>query len=243
MPKKAKPSSSKSSDNDLLTFVDPLPIYFTFSRIRPVFSCGRSVLETLEALRCGGLSVSDLPPICALVDGNGAMFSLNNRRLYVLKQLAKEKLLPEGQVGVRLRPVPSTKRMLSKYTPQKCSLEATLMPAKKADLLHDDGDDEPEQSDDSPEDGERVTNSGEQTEEKMCVTDNAAAKCGPSTSAGNANNNNNSRPKAAGSEGERKREDLCTDVNDAPEDEPVRSTVDRNPFSCLRRSARKNGKR
>ena len=67
-----------------LTLVDPLPIYFTFSRIRPQFSCGRFVKDTLEELLAGNISPADLPSIAVLTDGEN-LFSLNNRRLFVYK--------------------------------------------------------------------------------------------------------------------------------------------------------------
>ena len=41
------------------------------------------------------------------VDGLPWYFSLNNRRLWVLKQLREEDLLPDGKVTVRVRPFKS----------------------------------------------------------------------------------------------------------------------------------------
>ena len=111
-----------------LTWVDPMPVYFTFSRIRPQFSCGRRVADTLAALTDGTIKVSDLPPIGVLVDAAGNHFSLNNRRLFAFKALARAGLLgaTDGKVPARLRPVPDTKRMRDKYTPAKCALDARL---------------------------------------------------------------------------------------------------------------------
>ena len=111
-----------------LTWLDPLPVYFTFSRIRPQFSCGRAVADTLAAASSGELKVEDLPPIGVLVDADGNHFSLNNRRLFVFKQLARDGRLVRtgGKVPARVRPVPDTKRMREKYTPAKCALDARL---------------------------------------------------------------------------------------------------------------------
>jgi hypothetical protein len=115
--------SSNKDHEGQLAMVDPMPIYFTFSRIRPQFSCGRFVKDTLDELLNGTISVRDLPSIAVLTDGEH-MYSLNNRRLFVFKELHKAGLLQE--VPVRLRPVPQTKRMAEKYTPAKCALVATL---------------------------------------------------------------------------------------------------------------------
>lgn len=61
-------------------------VYFTFSRVRPYFSCGKPVQETLDALAKGELDTGDLPQITLLYDGRN-YFSLNNRRLFVFKTL------------------------------------------------------------------------------------------------------------------------------------------------------------
>ena len=53
---------------DGLIAVDPRRIRFQYSKIRPHFSgCGRSVVSTLDSIRNGELSPSDLPPIQVLV--------------------------------------------------------------------------------------------------------------------------------------------------------------------------------
>ncbi|XWW92356.1 hypothetical protein V2A60_000279 [Cordyceps javanica] len=109
-----------------LTHVDPDDIFFTFSRLRPSFSCGRRVQDTLDALLRRDLRPEDLPPISVLLDpATGHLFSLNNRRLYVFKALRARGRL--DAVPVRLRPVPQTKRMKDKYTADKCAKTARLM--------------------------------------------------------------------------------------------------------------------
>ncbi|KPA75303.1 hypothetical protein ABB37_08603 [Leptomonas pyrrhocoris] len=118
MPTKANSSAEQIVD------IDPLIIYFTFSRIRPRFSCGRTIESTIQQFRDGALQPRDLPLLSVLTDGTH-YYSQNNRRLYTYKQLKREGLL--AVVPVRLRPFPQTKRMNSKYTPETCSLTATLM--------------------------------------------------------------------------------------------------------------------
>ncbi|CAG9573161.1 conserved hypothetical protein [Leishmania major strain Friedlin] len=121
MPPSGKTGSSAAEQ---VIHIDPLLVYFTFSRIRPHFSCGRTIESTLKQFRDGELHPRDLPLLSVLTDG-AHYYSQNNRRLYVYKQLKREGLL--DMLPVRLRPLPQTKRMRSKYSPQTCALNATLM--------------------------------------------------------------------------------------------------------------------
>lgn len=72
--------------------VDPRRVRYAHSKIKPVFSgCGRTIEQTLQEIRDGKTLPSDLPAITVLLgpadpaDGGGCYFSLNNRRLFVLK--------------------------------------------------------------------------------------------------------------------------------------------------------------
>lgn len=124
-------------------------IRFQHSRIRPYFSgCGRGVIETLEEIRRGELEPCDLPPIQVLVgspshnnDNNEDVvddvnddddvgpwyYSLNNRRLWVLKQCHKEGLLDNARynnlIAVRVRR-PKSVDEIRRYTIANCALEA-----------------------------------------------------------------------------------------------------------------------
>ena len=118
--------------------VDPARIRFQHSRIRPVFSgCGRSVTQTLESIRQGELSPSDLPPIQVLVgpvddkhpDDGPWYFSLNNRRLWVLKRCREEGLLENNKIYVRVRQ-PKSEAETARYSVENCALEAKIMPEK-----------------------------------------------------------------------------------------------------------------
>lgn len=53
-------------------------------------------------------------------------FSLNNRRLWVLKRCREEGLLKDNQITVRVRPPKSAAESV-RYTVENCSLEAKLM--------------------------------------------------------------------------------------------------------------------
>jgi hypothetical protein len=95
------------------------------------------VEETLDDIRKGKISPNDLPPIQVIignvtsVDGKPWYFSLNNRRLWVLKECHKEGLLERqnNMIKVRTRPFKS-KREEERYTVQNCSLEARFMQEK-----------------------------------------------------------------------------------------------------------------
>lgn len=121
--KSNKSGPSKSLDPGMIE-IDPSLVYFTFSRIRPTFSCGRPIQQTLDQLLKGELQPGDLPSISLLYDGTN-YFSLNNRRLFVFKTLRGAGLL--STVVARVKPVPQTKRMKDKYTVDKCALTAKLM--------------------------------------------------------------------------------------------------------------------
>jgi hypothetical protein len=108
--------------------VDPLEVYFTHARVRPFFSgCGRRLEDTLGELLDGRMRVEDLPVITILYGAGGGTiyFSLNNRRLWVLKELRKAGALENNTVRVRTKE--ALPREKERYTPIKCSLTATIM--------------------------------------------------------------------------------------------------------------------
>jgi hypothetical protein len=130
----ASKKASTQAREDLI-WVDPERIRFQHSRIRPVFSgCGRSVVETLELIRRGDLLPSNLPPIQVLVGPESSegpwYFSLNNRRLWVLKRCREEGLLEDNKIQVRVRP-PKSLSELSRYTLENCAVEAKIIGREK----------------------------------------------------------------------------------------------------------------
>eukprot|EP00611_Tribonema_gayanum_P008481 TRINITY_DN1801_c6_g1_i1.p1 TRINITY_DN1801_c6_g1~~TRINITY_DN1801_c6_g1_i1.p1 ORF type:complete len:189 (-),score=35.78 TRINITY_DN1801_c6_g1_i1:497-1063(-) len=116
--------------------IDPDRIRFAHSKIRPVFSgCGRSLQTTLEEIRSGATKITDLPAITVIEGpsehGSAWYFSLNNRRLWVLKACKREGLLGgEGTVKVRVRGAKDHE--LERYTLERCSNAATLIREKSA---------------------------------------------------------------------------------------------------------------
>ena len=96
-------------------------------------------METLEEIRQGKLEPGDLPPIQVIIGtdeknhhdgGEPWYFSLNNRRLWVLKQCHREGLLDNerynNKIGVRARAARSQGE-ISRYTVANCALEAKFM--------------------------------------------------------------------------------------------------------------------
>lgn len=116
-----------------LVMVDPRRIRYQHARIRPIFSgCGRRLTETLQSIRDEKMKPEDLPPI-QVIGGplveDGAerwYFSLNNRRLWVLKQCREEGLLSNNQIQVRIRQ-PKSAAEKERFTVEKCALEAKIL--------------------------------------------------------------------------------------------------------------------
>lgn len=134
MPGKKRKQRPRAAGAGLVP-VDPSRVYFTHSRIRPVFSgCGRAITDTVASLEAGDITVDDLPAITVIAsqpDGSPPYFSLNNRRLYTFKTARTRGLLaardPPNTVLARVRPPGDSKRLREKYSIQRCSLSAKLM--------------------------------------------------------------------------------------------------------------------
>lgn len=157
-----------------LTDVNPNDVFFTFSRLRPKFSCGRRVQDTLDAILDGRLGAGDLPPISVLLDpATGHLFSLNNRRLYVFKALQAAGRLQT--VPARVKPVPQTKRMRDKYTADKCAKAARLMLEREA-VERLGSDDEAE--------GVNSDGEGQQKTDSAGLRENSAAAAGATPASG-----------------------------------------------------------
>eukprot|EP01061_Rhynchopus_euleeides_P009985 TRINITY_DN19307_c0_g1_i1.p1 TRINITY_DN19307_c0_g1~~TRINITY_DN19307_c0_g1_i1.p1 ORF type:complete len:374 (+),score=115.73 TRINITY_DN19307_c0_g1_i1:105-1226(+) len=125
--------SGRGSEQAGLVPIDPAVVYFTHARIRPQFSCGRRIEDTIEDVATGKITVEDLPPITLIASmtpcGLGPpYFSLNNRRLYTLKNLRERGIITT--VNVRVKPPLDSKRERERYTVDKMSLTARLMGVK-----------------------------------------------------------------------------------------------------------------
>lgn len=81
------------------------------------------------------MKVSDLPLITVVsstIEGKTFYFSLNNRRLYTLKKIRSLGLLKDNIVRVRLKAALPRER--ERYTPERCSMEATIMKEQLRDI-------------------------------------------------------------------------------------------------------------
>jgi hypothetical protein len=112
---------------DMSIMVDPALIRFEHSKIRPRFSDQKSVQQTLQDIIDKKVNIKDIPQITVVPIDDKHYCSLNNRRLYVFKQLRERGLLPNNQIEVRLKTVQASKRLKDKYTLEKCSNVATFM--------------------------------------------------------------------------------------------------------------------
>ena len=122
---------TKKTAGDGLIDIDPDVIRFTHARIRPYFTgCGRRVEDTLEDIIAGKMSVHDLPKITVILN-QGTYFSLNNRRLYVLKDLRLKGLLPGNVIAARVKE--ALEREKDRYKIERCSLVARIMKENSAE--------------------------------------------------------------------------------------------------------------
>src|SRR3546814_893481 len=120
-------SKRGSKAKDTLVHIDPAHIRFTHSRIRPFFSgCGRRVEDTMNDILEGRMRFEDLPFITVIaMEGGDVFFSLNNRRMYVIKQLKERGFLQT--VPVRIKSDAERRKLREKYTIDRCSDTATYL--------------------------------------------------------------------------------------------------------------------
>ena len=106
-------------------FVSLDKIRFTHSRIRPVFTgCCKRIEDTLAEIKCGTTKLETIPLI-TVIENDDEYYSLNNRRLFLLKCLNNDGFIADGKVRVvKKQPL---SREISKYTKANCSLTAVLM--------------------------------------------------------------------------------------------------------------------
>lgn len=70
------------------------------------------------------MDITDLPQI-TVIENDGNLYSLNNRRLFVLKALRQAGRLTNNKVQARIKP--ALGREKERYTVERCSLIATMM--------------------------------------------------------------------------------------------------------------------
>ncbi|KAJ1399087.1 hypothetical protein B484DRAFT_320227, partial [Ochromonadaceae sp. CCMP2298] len=103
--------------------INPSVVRFTHSRVRPYFTgCGKRIEETIAEIVEGLITISDLPLI-TVIESDGQLYSLNNRRLYVIKHIQNLGLISTVEVFVK----PALEREQKKYVPERCSLQCRVM--------------------------------------------------------------------------------------------------------------------
>ena len=138
--------------------INPSVIYFTHARIRPFFTgCGRRVEDTLMDIRNGSLAVDSLPKITVICNG-GNYYSLNNRRLYVLKELRSSGTL----MVIKARLKVALDREKDRYTVERMSLTARIMKERTTkDTSDGDADADADGDGDAGDDGDADVKMGE----------------------------------------------------------------------------------
>ena len=82
--------------------MDPSKILFSHSKICPVFSgCRKHLKDTLEEIKNGVLKIDSLPTITIIKNDNNNFISLNNRRLWILKECKILGLLDLIKVNIK----------------------------------------------------------------------------------------------------------------------------------------------
>ena len=112
--------------------LSPSVIFHSHSRLDNVFSgCGRTIEQTIRDCLTGRTTPDHIPQICVLQlppvesdPGAPRFVSLNNRRLYVYKELLRLDKLKSGVITVRLRM--ATKKEAEKYRKQTLVPQARI---------------------------------------------------------------------------------------------------------------------
>ena len=99
-------------------------------------------------------------PTITILENDSFYFSLNNRRLYVLKELRKKGLIPNNHIKVRIKQ--ANMQEATRYVASKCSLNASIMKEyKKSDNNNNNNNDDDNVSDDNNEDNNNTNNKGD----------------------------------------------------------------------------------
>ena len=108
--------------NKNLIEIDPTQVYFSHSKLRKRFSDGKLIEDTLKEILDGILKVEDLPKIKVMYDPSTQRYiSMNNRRLYVYKQLASQGKLTT--IMVQIENVKSSSKLIKNTYSLNAKLE------------------------------------------------------------------------------------------------------------------------
>jgi len=103
--------------------MNPLNIYFTHSKISPIFTgCSKTILETYNEIKENPIVLNNIPIIKVYFDGKN-YYSENNRRLYLFKLLANEGII--NNIPVRIEVLKGKKQ--EKYQKNTYTLNAKIV--------------------------------------------------------------------------------------------------------------------
>lgn len=144
--------------------IDPDIIYFTHSRVRPLFTgCNKRIEQTFEEIRNGETSIEDIPLITVIAN-DGHYFSLNNRRLYLWKWLKQDGgLEPHNTIRAYLKQPLEREKL--RYIPSRCTLHAKLMKEHKNHTSHEVEEDRSAKSNDLEVEDEEMNLKSDKKEE------------------------------------------------------------------------------
>ena len=112
-------------------------------------------METLSDIIEGRLQLEELPLI-TVINNNGFYFSLNNRRLFVLKALRDAgHLIPLNNI-VKVRVKAPLPREIERYTIERCCLQARIMNAKEEKMTAEDDNDNDKIEERDPDDNQSL---------------------------------------------------------------------------------------
>lgn len=103
--------------------INPSIIRFQHSKIKPVFSDGKSIESSYNEVKSNIEILENIPKILVKYDNEGNYYSFNNRRLFLYKRLYDDGLIKSIQV--RLEKLKDNE--IKRYTKENCSLNAKYM--------------------------------------------------------------------------------------------------------------------
>lgn len=117
----------KSAKSSSYFEINPSIIRFQHSKIKPVFSDGKSIESSYNEVKSNIEVLENIPKILVKYDNEGNYYSFNNRRLFLYKRLYDDGLIKCIQVRLEKLKDNETNR----YTKENCSLNAKYMYCSK----------------------------------------------------------------------------------------------------------------
>ena len=137
-------------------------------------------------------------PTITILENDSFYFSLNNRRLYVLKELRKKGLIPNNQIKVRIKQ--ANIQEATRYVASKCTLNASIMKEyNKSDNNNNNNNNGDNVSDDNNEDNNNTNNKSDDDDDIRKIKEYSKLKNNSKKNVSDDNDNVNLDPKIASS--------------------------------------------